>query len=328
MGLSLDNIPTLIKEIDFTQETLFSAHVSPDADAVASSFGMAQGLSSLGLKCAVTLEDGVPEHLQSLVDMELYCSCEEISSYSQMIVFDTARLDRVGEFLSGVCSLAEKSINIDHHISNDAWADVNYIDSRASACALMVYDILSELGVEIKGGLASLLYAGILDDTGCFRFSNTDKRVLACASELVGRGARPDLVGRQLYFENPFSLLQLKSILLARVELQLDDRLASSWISAEDLDKYSFSSDSLGGMVDIVRGVKGTWASIFAREVEGGWKFSLRSKREDLDVNKIAAQFGGGGHRQAAGCSFSGNELKTHMRSVVDSFNKSFSELS
>jgi bifunctional oligoribonuclease and PAP phosphatase NrnA len=302
---SLNSIASIIKK---HKNFIISSHIAPDSDAVSSSVVLALGLKQLGLTVDVYLEDLIPNRIKPLLQNVTILNTLPSKDYSMLVVVDSASFQRTGKDHEKLRSVATLTLNIDHHISNDLFGDLNYVDSKASATAEIIFQLLLELGVSVTQEMANLLYAGILDDTGCFRFSNTSSASLVCASKLIEHGASPDLVANALYFSVPRHVMLLRSMALSEMKLVADNKIAFVVITKKMLEKIGASSSDSEGVIDEARALNGTLGAVLVREIESGsWKVSLRSKTNSLDVNVIAASFGGGGHKAAAGCKICGN---------------------
>ncbi|WP_433969020.1 DHH family phosphoesterase [Tunturiibacter gelidiferens] len=196
-------------------------------------------------------------------------------------------------------------INIDHHASGRPFASVNWIDEHACAVAAMVYHIAVAANVEITPSMASCLYAGILSDTGTFTYSSTTADTFAMAHHLAACGANPSRIARDIYLSNPASKIRLLGIALSN--LQCDDDLAWTWVTSEDMDRIGAIAEDCEGVVNYLISIAGVQSAVFLREVANADQFrlSIRSKGE-TDVARIAERFGGGGHRNASGCTLDG----------------------
>ncbi len=305
---------------------LCSAHVSPDADAVGSSFGFALALSTLGVQAEVYLADPVPPRILALIPPQIKLhSAIPSEEFDAVFALDTATKVRLGKDADAILSLGKKTYDIDHHFSNEGWAEVNYIDSVAPATAFIVWEIISALGVSIDSQLANLLYAGILDDTGSFRFGSTTPEVLLCASDLVRKGAKPDFVSNHLHFTVPRNVVALQGEALRAIEFFHDGKIAMITVPKAMLDRAGAKASDSEGLIEFARQIDGVVAAILQRETDDGWKFSLRSKNSDLDVNQVAAKFNGGGHKMAAGCRLVGTEQEV-KKQVIDAFESALKE--
>lgn len=294
-------------ELAKQQRVLIASHISPDPDAVCSAAALALGLCTLGVQAEVFLADPPPTRVCELLG-DLHIAHEiPNGQFSGFIGVDSATAKRLGKAqYEDLLSLANVTFNIDHHVSSERWATWNWIQPAAASSTELVYAILKELSVEITPVLANLLLAGLMDDTGSFRFSNCTKEALQVAAELVGHGASPLAVGHALYFSVPVSVLRLRALALARIRLVLDGKAALLRVPQTMLSEAGATDADTESLVDEVRTIKGTLVVAMVRElrdeqVPNKWKVSLRAKVAEIDVNEIAALFGGGGHKAAAG---------------------------
>lgn len=195
-------------------------------------------------------------------------------------------------------------VNIDHHATGRAFADVNWIEHHACAVAEMVYRLAIAAGAEITPPLATCLYAGVLTDTGSFCYEGTDAHAFELARELVGRGADPAGIAREVYFSNPLSKMLLLGAALSN--LRREGRLAWLWVTRDDMTRTGAAEEDCEGIVNYAIGIGGVEGAVLLRELpDRRVRLSLRSKGR-LDVARIAASFGGGGHLHAGGCTMEG----------------------
>lgn len=301
---------------------LVTAHVSPDSDAVGSSAAMVLLLRSLGKRADWYLADPVPLNIRELTPIVPFGSFLEITEaaaseqnirevtcggYDVLLVLDTATRERAGSEIDSLAGFAKVLVTIDHHISNPGWGDLNFIDSSSAASAEIVLSLARLLGANLSRLEANLLYAGILDDTGCFRYSNTSAKVLESAAFLVSSGAQPDLVANTLHFSVEEKVLRLRAEAMRNLETFYEGKFATIYTTLELLKEFNCSAENTETLVDIARSVRGVQACAFFREAESNWKISWRSKNPAIDVNLVAGRFGGGGHSAAAGCRMVGD---------------------
>jgi bifunctional oligoribonuclease and PAP phosphatase NrnA len=313
---SLDQVSS---ELKLLESAIICCHVSPDADAVGSGCALQLGLQSLGVDAVFYVPHAVPEPLQELAQGARIVHELPTKACSAVIAVDTGAKDRVATASQDLFKFGQRVFNIDHHFSNELWGDVNYVDGESPASAVLVYDVLRCLGVEISRQIANLLFAGLLDDTGCFRFSNATAESLECGASLVRAGASPSAVANALYFTVPERMLRLRAKALANLRVELDGKVALIRLSLGELNECAAKPEDAEGLVDLARSVSGTVGAVLVRELESGlWKLSLRSKSPVLDVHKIAASFSGGGHKAAAGCKLRGSAQEVEQQ-ILDS---------
>jgi phosphoesterase RecJ-like protein len=317
---------SIINEITSSDTIILSTHVSPDPDAIGSSGALCLGLRSVGKNALLYLPDPLPERLRGFFPEEYII--KEIPSGGYLLIgLDCATKKRLGDESDLLCSSARNVINIDHHASNEGWGNLNHIKGDEAATAVLVYELLSQLHVPISAQGATLLYAGIMDDTGSFRFSNTSEKALLTASSLLALGANPSEIATEIYFQEPFRALKLKGKAIDTLCVFEDGKAALAYISLQMRGEDVHSPGDSEGIIDIVRAVKGVSVALFLREHERDkWRGSIRSKSISCDVSKFASVFGGGGHQAAAGFSIDGtqDEVLSRVKNEVQNF---FNEL-
>ena len=296
---SLSEIAEIIKKHD---NIAICAHVFPDPDAIGSSCGLERGLAKLGKKVSVCLSEPPIDRMKEFSSASSIVYPKSPSNFDLIICVDTANKERV-DAMPEVDALI---LNIDHHESNALWAKYNYIDSKSASCSIIIAELLALLEVPLDKEIGSLLLAGLVDDTGSFRFSNTNRKALESAAMFIDAGASTEEVANALYFTVPERRLRLQAKGLERLKLYENGTIGLISITQDILESLEATADDTDGLVDIARSLKGVLVAVFIREHAGKWKFSLRSKSKDLSVNKVAAEFGGGGHPAAAGCTMEG----------------------
>ncbi len=315
------SIKSIAKILQTGTQSLVCTHVSPDPDAIGSGGALCHLLSALGHQAVLYLPEGFPERFRSLLgDLP---TVHELSAatYELVVAVDTASAPRLGPEHEAILAAGKPVINLDHHASNSAYGTENFIDASAAASAALVYRLFKELQVELTPLAANLLYAGLLDDTGSFRYSNTDVESFQTAAGLLEAGANPEVISNSLYFSIPERVLKLKAAAIEHLSVELDGQLALIVVTDEMLTRLGASAEETEGIVDIARSVEGVSAAVFLRETRSSWKASLRAKGADIDVNAIAARFGGGGHRAAAGCRLEGS-LAEVRQALLGEFRK------
>ena len=300
-----------------SSEFLITAHVDPDGDAVGSSLGLAHALRHLGKRAEVVLDSPLPATLAFLPGAEAVRRPEQISKrYESAFVLDSSSLDRVGSVAERSLAPGARVAVIDHHWGNEGFGDVRFVDPESSATAELVYDLIELLGVPIGPEIAECLYTGILSDTGGFRYANTSARTLRVAARLVERGARSSVVADALYATKTAPSLRILGLALASLETKSDGRIGAMTISREMFEKAGAKPEDADGIVQYAKALAGARVGILIQETAPNEiRASLRSDGT-VDVNQVAALFGGGGHRNAAGLRVRG-ELDKVSRDLV-----------
>jgi phosphoesterase RecJ-like protein len=285
---------------------LLTSHARPDGDAIGSVLALAEVLDQLGCKADVVLADPVPLIYRTLPNIDRVHEVPSANDVDPGGNIPAILLECDGIARTGLLGLEGRTlINIDHHASGRAFGSVNWIDEHACAVAAMVYRIALAAKVEITPSMATCLYAAILSDTGSFTYASTTADTFAIAHDLATRGANPSQVARDLYFSNPASKIRLLGAALSN--FQCDDSIAWTWVTSGDMERAGASAEDCEGVVNYLIGIAGVESAVFLREVPDTSQFrlSIRSKGK-LDVAQVAEHFGGGGHRNASGCTLDG----------------------
>ncbi|MBI4843488.1 MAG: bifunctional oligoribonuclease/PAP phosphatase NrnA [Nitrospirae bacterium] len=298
---------------------LIVSHFNPDGDAVGSSIALAMGLKKLGKKVHIANRDKVPDALAFLPSSGLVGREAPEGVVDVLCVVDCNTMERTG--LKNL--KASKTIVMDHHIMPDNAGELwdndtlnhSIIDPGISATGEIVFSILSELGVVIDKDMAVNLYTALLYDTGGFRYANTTPESLSVASRLVAAGAEPWRITKELYESVPYNAMKL--LAAAYKTIEKDGKMAWMTVTKEMLAETGTTAEHTENFVDYPRKIKGVEVAVFFREeADDLCKVSLRSKG-GINVQKIAAIFGGGGHAPAAGCTVKG-PLNEVTRRILD----------
>lgn len=285
------------------QKFLVTTHHNPDADAVSSALAMASYLKSLGKKVYVLNEDACPQWLEFLPLTSMFKKASSFKKidYQVAIVLDCGDLKRVG----GVSQFFQKGkplINIDHHVTNDKFGSINVIQPKASSTCEMVFDLLKEAKHTLNKNLAILLYAGIMTDTGSFRYENTSAYSHAVVEKLMAFKISATQMYDQLYVGIPVADMKLFSEVIHNAKLTDNNRIYCVALSKKVMSRFSDSFDLKEKLFNFLRSVKGIevvaiLTELNAKEV----RVNLRSQN-NFNVAALAQQFDGGGHIKAAGC--------------------------
>ena len=286
------------------------SHVRPDGDAVGSQMAMAHALRDLGKDVRVVSRDLAPPPLlvfPGVSDIEIVDRVDDPGD--AVIVMESGDLLR-----TGVAGLERGFvINIDHHVGNSMFGAINWFDVSAAACGEMVFDLVRELGVPLSHDIAVHLYVAILTDTGSFHHSNITPRTFEICRECVAAGVNPAEVARSVYDSNNLGRLRLMGAVLSRMQLASGGRLAIMSVDQSLVTSCAGTYEDTEGLINLPLTVREIQAVLFLKEVGPlDWRVSMRSKGE-VNINAVAREFGGGGHKNASGCSASGTleQLRT-----------------
>lgn len=285
------------------------AHVDPDGDALGSMLALGLALVDRGTPVVASFDAEpfrVPRSLAFLPGLELISPPEQFPDHPRLVVtFDVGSWDRLGR-LETAARVAETLIVVDHHASNTGFGDLHLVDPGSAATAVLVEQLLARMGVPLSAAVATALYTGLVTDTGSFRYASVTPAVHTLAARLVAAGASPERVGREVFGTHRLAYLQLLGGMLARLALDEGRSLAWTWVDAAELAGVGVALEEVEGAIDVVRTTAEAEVSAVCKQApDGSWRVSTRS-RGDTDVARVCTALGGGGHRYAAGFSWTG----------------------
>ncbi len=279
------------------------SHVNPEGDAIGSSLAATLALREGGKRAAAFNADPVPASLRQLPGArDVRCALPADETFACYLVLDTSDLGRTGGLLDGRHPDAPV-LNVDHHAGNTRFGDLNWVEPGASSAGEMVHRLLQEAGLPLSGSVAANLYAAILTDTGGFQYGNTTAESLRAAAELVSAGAVPEEIARGLTANRALGEWRLLSEVLAGLGLAAGGRVAWIEVTAAALQRAGVGLDVTEDFIQYPRSLAGVQIAVAFKEITADeTRVSLRSSGW-VDVAKLAGLFGGGGHRNAAGCT-------------------------
>jgi len=316
--MSLNRICKSIKKYN---KFLITAHTRPEGDALGSVLGFYNLVRKMGKQAVIIIDDQLPygyDFLPGVRHVRQMGQRYKNVKFDCLVVLDCADLGRIGQVAK--LNQANKPIlSIDHHISNQNFGDVNWVDARASSCSEMIYQLYKRLGLPINKDAALVLYTGLMTDTGSFRYSNTASSTFKAAAELLKSGINVAQVYRHAYENIPAQEVKLLLGFLSKIKFFGQGRIATFQIGTELVSIKKPGIDLADQILSFGRAIKGVEAVILFKEIRGSpsWvRVNLRSQGR-VDVNKIAAFFGGGGHKTAAGCTVSGGLLAVRRKVIA-----------
>jgi bifunctional oligoribonuclease and PAP phosphatase NrnA len=292
--------------IEGADHMLVVSHVDPDGDAVSSTLATATILRAYGKKVTMVNASPIPAKFLFLPGVEDILRPQQIKEkFAHVVTVDCADAKRVGECAS-LYTDAVKILNIDHHISNDGFGDVNLVMPTAAATVDILFDWIENRQLAWDQALAMIIYTGMLTDTGGFRYANTTPKLLRKAAQLLEVGIAADRIAHDVLETMTMGQAQLLQIALSTLRCAEDGRIAWMTLRLADLRQVEVASEEAGGIVHYARNIAGVEVGIlFCEKEEGLIKVSLRS-RDCVNVAIVAQQIGGGGHARAAGCMYQG----------------------
>lgn len=295
--MTLDNI---LEEINKAEKIVILTHENPDGDAIGSSLAMYHALKAYGKNPDII----IPEHSRTfncLPGIEELKVESDVDNYDLAISLDCATIKMLNGFAK-YFENAKVKVCIDHHGTNTMFGDYNYVNPDAPACAQILLVILEYFGIEVSKEIGTCILAGIITDTGGFKYQGVTAETFEFVAWLLNKGVNVSKLYRQVLEVQTKANFELHRIANNRIEFLENGKIAYTYITKEDEEKVHAENGDHEGIVDIGRGVEGVEVSIFIRETEKSCKISLRSNNY-VNVSDACLVFGGGGHPRAAGCT-------------------------
>ncbi|HEY1953246.1 MAG TPA: DHH family phosphoesterase [Gemmatimonadaceae bacterium] len=316
-----ESIERLAQELRAGRSVAISTHINADGDGCGSETALARLLGQLGIRSKIVNPTPWPDMYKFMLGTDVKdasdLGAKALKDADVLVVLDISDVKRLGVLAEAVRRLTIPKLVIDHHLpSDEPPSKLLLADTAACATGELIYDFATCLGLKITPDIARALYVALLTDTGGFRFSNTTARCLSIAGQLIASGVEPEEMYGRLYASMPVGRLHLLRDALATLEV--DPEYGISWISvaAGAAEQYGLRSEDLEGIAEHPRSIGGTRLALFFRDLgHDKVKVSFRSTG-DVDVNKFARQFGGGGHARAAGALIEG-DLEVVRKKVV-----------
>lgn len=292
---------------------LILTHRSPDGDTIGSGYALAMALRKLGKSVKVDCTDPFPEKYSYFTD-----KLEKLEFDEEFVVsVDIADTKLLGEKLSDYADKID--LCIDHHGSNTKYAKEYYVEVSAAAAAQVIAKLIRLMNVEFDKDIANAIYTGITTDTGCFRYTNVTAETHRIAADMIDCGAESGMINRLMFETKSRSRLEIERRVMDSIQFYLDGRCAIAYATIDMMKESGAVDNDMEGVSSLPRQIEGVMAGITLREKNNGkFKVSVRTT-DELDASAICANFGGGGHKAAAGCMITGtlNEAIEQIIEVV-----------
>ncbi len=306
----------IIDIINKYDKFLITSHIDPDGDALGSQLALARLLEKKGKLVDIVNTGTVPDNYNFLPGAEKVKS-ELKRDFEVAIFVDSPEISRSGKTVELIDFKNKTIVNIDHHISNTNFGDVNWIEPDSSSCGEMVYKLFKELNEKLDRETALNLYTAILVDTGSFRYSNTNAQTHKIAAELLNYGIRGDEIYEKVYKINSAGEVKLLGLALSQICLTDDDKICWIKITGQMLKALKVELKKTDEFMNFARSIVGVEVAILFRESgKDEVKVSFRSNGK-ADVNRLAQFFGGGGHRAASGCRIKGSMEEAEKKVIA-----------
>ena len=298
-----------------------AGHIRPDGDCVGSQLGLTLALKAEGKKVVCWNQDPVPQKYRFLDRDGLFQQPKRGQKFDCVVAADCASFERLGK-IGPFIARRKPLINIDHHESNTRYGDLNWVSPRDPSTGELIYRLLKIARWPVTPRIADCLFTAVSTDTGSFQYASTKPGTFHVGGELVTRGADLAKISGEVYESFPLSRARLLKHVYSHFKLTHNDRIAYLWLKKTDLVRTGAESNDTEGLIDHIRAIEPVIVACIFEEMEPELtRISLRSKSRDVNVNEIAAQFGGGGHPAAAGARIPGAP-RTVQRSVIAAVKK------
>jgi len=325
----MEKMYEIIREIKENQNIIVAGHIMPDGDCISSVLSLSIALERLGKQVLSIVDYDIPYQYSQLEEVARIRKVDDvinsIDSCDLIIVLDSSSPDRVGKLQDFLSS--KKTIVIDHHITNENFGDLNWVDDSFSSAAQMIYRLNRSMNVTYDSKLATINLMGIATDTGFFRYPNTTSEVFKDAYELSLLGGNIWFISQMILENNKPERLKLFAHVIENMEFSNEGRFVHSVIKYEDFQRFNCTEEDSSGFVSDLRAIRGVEVAVLVIEYpKEQVHVSMRSKNS-FDVSKIAKMLGGGGHPRAAGCSFKDSKVEEVREIVVKEISKILKDL-
>lgn len=295
----------IANEINQAKSLLIFCHTRPDGDTLGSAFALYNALIKKGVRCDIVCDGIIPDKYSFYPLCKSVLLPEKVNEkYDIHLAVDVATENLLGRSW-GIFTSTEKTYSIDHHLSNERFAKVNYV-SDCPATTILVLKLIEEMGVSIDKDIANAILMGIITDTALFANDNVNEECLTISAKMIELGADMKAIVKNIFKSQSKARAQMYAEVIGRMRFYLQDKLAIVTITLQDLQKYGLSDDVSEGFVDFPRSIDGVEVAVSILQVKDElFRISFRS-RGKVNVNDVASEFGGGGHPSASGCVVKG----------------------
>ncbi|MGD9569710.1 MAG: bifunctional oligoribonuclease/PAP phosphatase NrnA [Sedimentibacter sp.] len=324
MNLMMNDVEKVFNLINISQNICIAGHKAPDGDCIGSVMALYKFLKPLGKELTVCIDGIIPYNYKQFVDEEAIVKKYDGEKFDLLFVLDCSDAERLGKF-KDVFHNAEKSVCIDHHKTNQSFANINIIKTTMSSTGELLYDILKSSGQKLTKEVATYIYIAILTDTGKFSYSNTTSETHTKAAELIDLGVDVAEIDNIIYNSKPSNVVKAFIDCISGIELHYNNKLGIAIITKDILKNNNVEMGDIDGVVEFIREIKEVEVSCVLKEYEeNNTKVSLRSKNY-IDVSNVSVKFGGGGHAKAAGFEIC-DTVDNTKKLMVETFKEFFGE--
>ena len=314
----MKSAPQIVRRIieSFREPKTFCVvgHIRPDGDCIGSQLALALALRNEGKRVRCWNEDAVPQKLRFLDTEGLFEKPKAGEKFDCVIATDCASYERLGKVGQHI-GTRKLFVNIDHHTSNTRYADINWVMGKEPSCGELIYRLIRAANWTITKPIADCLFTAVSTDTGSFQYPNTLPGTYHVAGDLVKRGADLARICDEVYQSYSLQRVRLLKHVYNSFRLTHDDQIAWFWLRQRDFTRTGAERNDTEGLIEHIRDIEPVVVACAFEELDANVvRISLRSKNGKVNVNEIAAQFGGGGHRAAAGARIAGSPASVQRR--------------
>ncbi|WP_234978597.1 DHH family phosphoesterase [Anaerosalibacter sp. Marseille-P3206] len=311
-----------IEAIKNSDNIFLASHIHPDGDNIGSLLALGMALKTFNKNVNIIKVDDIPKDYLFLPNIDLFVEPNPKDPIDLFISLDCSDLDRLG-IGKELAIKANRLINIDHHITNENFGDINIVDPFASATGELVYHLIKKIGIEINKDIATCIYVAISTDTGSFMYDSTTSETHMIAADLISKGINTNNIIVNLYQSRSIERTKLFLKTLNTLEVIFNGKVAFVMLTQDMLKECNANMEDSEGIISFVRDIEGIEVACILKEYkENEIKLSLRSKNI-VDVSEICFKFNGGGHKRAAGCTIFDN-IKNVKNIISDEIYKYF----
>ncbi len=321
-------ITEIINEIKSNNDFIITTHVNPDGDAIGSELALARYIQSLGKNVTIINHSPTPDYLMfmlnskdNILEFNVIQDAEIILNTDVIFTLDLSQLSRTKSLEDFIRKSNATKICIDHHPAPEDYAKPSLVETLSSSTGELVYRLIKQSGKEINLDIALPLYVAIMTDTGSFKYERTTAELHRIIAELLDAGVVPIKVHQEIYDQGSANRFQLLGRAFNSLVISGDGKLAYMKISLKDLEETNSKEEDVEGFVSYTLSIKGVEVGLFFFELNNGFKISLRSATH-VPVNKLAAEFNGGGHFFAAGARLENKNMEETIPEVIETANK------
>lgn len=302
----------IVDQLIKSRNVLVASHMNPDGDAIGALLATGMALKAMNKQVRMYNESVIPAVYRFLPHVSAIEQwIDDVTSFDTVVILDCGTIERVGIVTDHLKALP-MIINIDHHVTNTRFGHLQWVDENACATAEMIYQMIKALPVTIDCAMATSIYTGILTDTGSFRFSNTNQSAFAVCAEMIARGANPYEVAKHVYGTYSLGRIKLLNLALDSLEISPNGKLSIMTLTQDMLKETRTQAEDIDGIINYARRIEDVEVAALIHELkangrrpsDGSVDFHVSLRSDGMvDVSRIAARFGGGGHAGAAGFS-------------------------